>query len=82
MDILSLQNPFTLQTVAELFAKELSDLMGVPSSIASDQGPGSHMSYQIVVENYLLAVTALKRSSAYQLVMDGQMKVLKRVSST
>lgn len=71
-----LKHPYAAKSVAELFAKEIIHLHGVPKSIISDRDP-------LFVSNFWKKVfrmqgTQLKFRSSYHLLTDGQTKVVNK----
>ena len=77
---LLVKHPYTAKTIAELFAKEIVRLHGIPSSIVSDRDP-TFMSH-FWVELFRMQGTSLKMSSSYHPETDGQTEVLNRCLET
>lgn len=75
-----LKHPYSTQSLAEIFAKEIIRLHGVPSSVASDRDPDfmSHFWQEL----FRLQGTQLKMSTAYHPESDGQTEVFNRCLET
>ncbi|XP_057438204.1 transposon Tf2-1 polyprotein isoform X3 [Lotus japonicus] len=71
-----LKHPYTAKSIAEIFAKEIVRLHGIPSSVVSDRDPifVSHFWSEL----FKLQGTTLKMSSAYHPETDGQTEVTNR----
>ncbi|WVZ23343.1 hypothetical protein V8G54_001887 [Vigna mungo] len=71
-----LKHPYTARKIAELFAKEIVRLHGIPQSIVSDRDPVfMSLFWQ---ELFRLQGTTLKMSSSYHPETDGQTEVVNR----
>ncbi|WVZ17815.1 hypothetical protein V8G54_010797 [Vigna mungo] len=71
-----LKHPYTARKIAELFAKEIVRLHGIPQSIVSDRDPVfMNLFWQ---ELFRLQGTTLKMSSSYHPETDGQTEVVNR----
>ena len=75
-----LKHPYTARKVAEIFAKEIVRLHGIPNSIVSDRDPlFMSLFWQ---ELFLIQGTVLKMSSSYHPETDGQTEVVNRCLET
>ena len=77
---LSLKHPYLAKSVAELFAKEITRLYGMPRSIVSDRDP--IFTSQLWTEYFQIQGSELRMSSAYHPQTVGQMEVLNRCLET
>lgn len=77
---LGLRHPYTVKTVAVLFAKEIIRLHEMPKSIVSDQD--SIFLIYFWSELFRLQGTQLKMSAAYHPETDGQTEMLNRSIET
>lgn len=65
-----LKHPYSARVLAEIFAREVVRLHGIPASILSDTDPIFVSSFW--KELFKLQGTALKMNTAYHPQMDGQ----------
>ncbi|XP_078443745.1 uncharacterized protein LOC144713125 [Wolffia australiana] len=70
---IAVKHPFSAATIAEIFAKEIIRLHGLPNSIVSDRG--SPFTSKFWKELHQLQGTKLKFSSSYHPETDGQSEV-------
>nr|KYP34553.1 Retrovirus-related Pol polyprotein from transposon 297 family [Cajanus cajan] len=77
---LPLKHPYTAKGIAEVFAREIVRLHGIPNSIASDRDPIfiSHFWREL----FRLQGTTLRMSSTYHPETDGQTEVVNRCLET
>lgn len=71
-----LKHPYTAKSIAELFAKEIVRLHGIPKSLISDRDPVFVSNFWL--ELFKLQGTKLQMSSAYHPESDGQTEVINR----
>ena len=75
-----LKHLYTVKTVADLFVREISHLLGMPRSIVSDRD--KVFTSQFWAEYFRLQDSELRMSLAYHPQKDGQMEALNRCLET